>query len=304
MGDDAHRGLIRQAPRRPEFGPPPLGVRVATSAMRNPETNGRVPISFRRQFPPWLSCLPLAGLLSLCLPIATAPGQSPVAVDRPAADTADADALEVSPAPLQYMGREIAQTMHYSGADWLLRDSRGREEDCQTMLRELRLKPGMRVCDMGCGNGFYSLQLAELVGPQGEVLAVDIQSGMLRLLQARAEEAGLRNLRMILGDPDNPKLPRGQVQLILCVDVYHEFSHPAQMLAAMRESLADGGQLVLVEFRAEDPDVPIKPLHKMSKPQILKELQANGFRLCRQFDKLPWQHMMFFEAADSHEHED
>ncbi len=127
---------------------------------------------------------------------------------------------------------------------------------------------------------------------------MDIQSEMLRLLQARAAEAGHQNIRRILSDPTDAKLPRKQVQLILCVDVYHEFSHPQEMLASMRQSLAPSGKLVLVEFRAEDPEVPIKPLHKMSKPQILKELNANGFRLCREFDELPWQHMMFFEAGE------
>ncbi len=202
---------------------------------------------------------------------------------------------KIPPALSEYKGREIAQTMHYLGAAWLTRDVREREEECSTMLKNLGVRPGQIVCDMGCGNGFYTLQLAEMVGDKGQVLAVDIQQQMLRLLEARAEKAKLKNIKPILGSLVDPRLPEGKVDLILCVDVYHEFSHPEQMLAAMRKSLAPNGRIVLVEFRAEDPKVPIKPLHKMSKEQIVKEFEPNGFKLVEQFDKLPWQHMMFFE---------
>jgi len=201
--------------------------------------------------------------------------------------------------PRFYKGREIAQTMHYTGAPWLIRESRQREEDCATMLAELGVKPGMTVCDMGCGNGFYSLKLAEMVGPEGKVIAVDIQPEMLRLLQARAEEEGVDNIERILGEIDNPKLEPDTIDLILCVDVYHEFSHPEEMLSHMRKSLKPVGQLVLVEFRMEDPNVPIKKLHKMSKRQILKELKPNGYKLAKEFEGLPWQHMMFFERDDA-----
>ncbi|PQO41746.1 class I SAM-dependent methyltransferase [Blastopirellula marina] len=196
-----------------------------------------------------------------------------------------------------YKGREIAQTMHYRGAPWLIRESRQREEDCQKMLENLGVKPGMTICDMGCGNGFYSLQLAEMVGKEGKILAVDIQSEMLRLLKARAEEQGIDNIELILGDIDNPKLPEGKVDLVMCVDVYHEFSHPEEMLAGMRKALKPDGMIVLLEFRMEDPKVPIKRLHKMSKKQILKEYKANGFQLAKEYDDLPWQHMMFFEKT-------
>ncbi len=203
------------------------------------------------------------------------------------------------PPPLEtYKGRRIAPFMSYQGAPWLLRAERQKEEDCQTMLEQLGVKPGMAVCDMGCGNGFYALQLAELVGPEGQVLGVDIQPEMLRLMQARAEEKGIQNVRPILGSVTTPQLPDDKVDLILCVDVYHEFSHPEQMLAAMRKSLSPDGVVVLVEFREEDSSVPIKPLHKMSKKQIMKELPPNGFKLVREFDGLPWQHMMFFGRSD------
>jgi SAM-dependent methyltransferase len=203
---------------------------------------------------------------------------------------------EVPPAQTHYMGREIAQTMHYLGAGWLVREVREREEECSTLLKCLNVKAGQTVCDMGCGNGFYALKLAKLVGPEGKILAVDIQQEMLRMLESRAKDAEIANVKPILGGVADPHLPAGKVDLILCVDVYHEFSHPEQMLAAMKKALAPGGRLVLVEFREEDPKVPIKPLHKMSKAQVLKELTPNGFKLVEQFDKLPWQHVMFFEV--------
>jgi ubiquinone/menaquinone biosynthesis C-methylase UbiE len=233
-------------------------------------------------------------------------GQLPaVPATNPATDsgqqpTADTKPLEpIPPAATHYMGREIAQTMHYLGAPWLVRESREREEDCSTMLKKLDIKPGQAVCDMGCGNGFYTLKLSPLVGDEGQVLAVDIQPEMLHLLDEQTKEAKLTNVKPILGSVIDPRLPEGKVDLILCVDVYHEFSHPEQMLAAMRKALKPKGRFVLVEFRAEDPNVPIKPLHKMSKEQILKEIPPNGYKLAEQFDQLPWQHMMFFERDES-----
>jgi ubiquinone/menaquinone biosynthesis C-methylase UbiE len=205
--------------------------------------------------------------------------------------------VEKTQSPLKfYKGREIADAMHYSGASWLVRESREREEECSTMLKALHVKPGQTVCDMGCGNGFYTLKLAKLVGDKGQVLAVDIQPEMLSLLNERAKEEKLANIKPILGTPVDPNLPEGKIDLILCVDVYHEFSNPEEMLTSMRKSLKAGGRIALVEFRAEDPKVPIKPLHKMTKAQILKEWPANGFKLVEQSDKLPWQHLMFFEV--------
>ncbi|MFV1965678.1 MAG: class I SAM-dependent methyltransferase [Pirellulaceae bacterium] len=200
----------------------------------------------------------------------------------------------ISPPRQFYRGRRIAQTMHFTGAEWLIRNTREREERCTQMIENLGVEPGMTVCDMGCGNGFYSLWLAKLVGPTGRVLSVDIQREMLRLLQSRAAEQNIANIKSILGSVADPNLPVGEVDLILCVDVYHEFSHPERMLSAMRRSLSPNGVVVLVEYRAEDKTVPIKPLHKMSKAQILKELPPNGLRLVKQYDELPWQHMMFF----------
>jgi cyclopropane fatty-acyl-phospholipid synthase-like methyltransferase len=202
-----------------------------------------------------------------------------------------------SAAPPEYMGRPIAQTMHYLGAEWLIRDNREQEERCSLMLANLGVKRGMRICDMGCGNGFYTLQLAKMVGEKGHLYAVDIQPEMLKMLNTRADAEGLTNLSPVLGTLQNPRLPQGELDMILMVDVYHEFSHPAEMLAAMKHALAPGGSLVFVEFRAEDPKVPIKAEHKMTKAQLDKELTANGFRLSHEFDKLPWQHMVWYQAA-------
>lgn len=203
----------------------------------------------------------------------------------------------IPPAKPKYKGREIAVTMHYLGAPWLTRESRQREEDCAMLLKALDVKPGQVVCDMGCGNGFYSLQLAKLVGEQGRVLAVDIQPEMLHLLAERARQEQITNIELIQGSPIDPKLPPQGVDLILLVDVYHEFSHPKQMLDAMRRALKPDGRIALAEFRLEDRSVPIKLLHKMSKKQILKEFPPHSFKLVEQFEKLPWQHLMFFERA-------
>ncbi len=205
---------------------------------------------------------------------------------------------EIPPAKPKYMGREIAQTMHYQGAPWLMRETRQREEDCETLLQALNVQPGQVVCDMGCGNGFYTLQLAKLVGEKGKVLAVDIQPEMLHMLSERAREEGITNIVPIAGTQVDPRLEPGSVDLILLVDVYHEFSHPAEMLAAMRAALKPGGRIALAEFRLEDRSVPIKRLHKMSKKQILREYVANDLKLVEEFDKLPWQHLMFFERDE------
>ena len=198
-----------------------------------------------------------------------------------------------------YKGREIAQTMHYAGAPWLTRESRDREEDCNKLLRELKLQPGQAICDMGCGNGFYTMRIAKRIGVKGLIYAVDIQPEMLSMLSERVKADRVHNIKLLLGAVVDPQLPAESCDLILCVDVYHEFSHPEQMLAAMRKALKPKGRLVLVEFRAEDPQVPIKPEHKMSKEQILKELPPNGFKLVQEFDGLPWQHVMWFEKEET-----
>jgi len=203
-----------------------------------------------------------------------------------------------TPPPLEkYQGRVIALTMHWEGAGWLIRHKRDKEEATLKMREELKLKPGMTVCDMGSGNGYHTLPMAEAVGVKGKVYAVEVQPEMIEMLHQRATEKGITNIESIIGLPHDPKLPAASCDMILLVDVYHEFSHPEQMLGGMRKALKPDGVIVLVEFRAEDDSVPIKPEHKMTKAQINKELTGNGFKLVREFDGLPWQHMMFFGLA-------
>ncbi len=197
----------------------------------------------------------------------------------------------------EYKGRTIAPAMSYLGADWLVRATREKEERCSLMLANLGVKRGMVCCDMGCGNGFYALQLAKMVGKDGHVYAVDIQPEMLKLLQERAFTEKVDNVTPVLGSLIDPYLPRGKVDLILCVDVYHEFSHPEHMLQRMHDALSPEGVVILAEFRAEDPEVPIKPEHKMTKDQVKKEFEPNGFELAKEFDKLPWQHLLFYKKA-------
>ena len=209
-------------------------------------------------------------------------------------ETAASQESKIPPPLTEYMGRVIARTMHYTGAEWLIRDEREREERCSMMITNLGIKRGMTLCDMGCGNGFHTLKMADLTGKKGLVLGVDVQSEMLEYLRERTEQQGIENVVPILGSYHNPRLPPNSIDMILLVDVYHEFSHPEQMLASMRQSLKKDGVIVMVEYRAEDDRVPIKRLHKMSKKQVNKELTANGFKLVREFDRLPWQHMMFF----------
>lgn len=239
--------------------------------------------------PGWLVCLILFSGLHTGNLTAAEPGDTATA----AADS-DSEAL---PAPLtEYKGRQIAPTMSYRGAAWLTRATREKEESCSELLDALNIQPGQVACDIGCGNGFYTLKLSELVGDEGKVLAVDIQPEMLTLLRERVKAENVNNIEPILSTVIDPGLPKGTVDLILLVDVYHEFSHPEHMLQALRESLSADGRIALVEFREEDPGVPIKPLHKMSKKQMLKEFMSNGFRLVDQYDELPWQHVMFFSV--------
>jgi ubiquinone/menaquinone biosynthesis C-methylase UbiE len=199
----------------------------------------------------------------------------------------------------EYMGRRVARFMTYHGAGWLIRDSRNREEATDETMGQLPLEPGNVVCDLGCGNGYYTLRFAREVGPRGRVFAVDIQREMLRMLNQRAKRTQLNNIEPVLGEVDNPRLPARELDMVFLADVYHEFSHPESMLYWIRRSLKPKGVVALLEYREEDPTVPIKPLHKMSKSQILKEYQANGMKLVREYNELPWQHLMFFARDDS-----
>lgn len=198
-----------------------------------------------------------------------------------------------------YLGRIVAKPMSHMGASWLIRPERDEEERASESFKQLKLTAGMTVCDMGCGNGYWTLPMARDIGPEGRVLAVDIQREMLQKLRARSARSKINNIEPVLGKIDDPNLPAGEVDLLLMVDVYHEFSHPESMLWGIRRSLKPTGVIALLEYREEDPEVPIKPLHKMSKTQIMKEYKHNGLKLVREYNKLPWQHLMFFARDDS-----
>jgi ubiquinone/menaquinone biosynthesis C-methylase UbiE len=235
-------------------------------------------------------------------PVASAPGAEQAA-GLGQAESAAAPAERPKPqeeARQSYLGRVLAQPMSHLGASWLVRPERELEENATRALQQLQLQPGMQVCDLGCGNGYWTLPMARVVGPMGKVYAVDIQPEMLQQLKARLGRARLRNVEPIIGDVDDPRLPEEvPLDLVLMVDVYHEFSHPQSMLWEIRNSLAPEGVVALLEYREEDPEVPIKPLHKMSKQQIMREYTANGFKLVREYNELPWQHLMFFARDDS-----
>lgn len=194
-----------------------------------------------------------------------------------------------------YMGREIAKVMGHLAADWLDRPEREREEAPSKLLEALKLKPGDVVADIGAGSGYFTFRLAERVGPKGKVLAVDIQPEMLDLIRKRMKERKLTNVEVIRGTETDPKLPAGAVDLILMVDVYHEFNFPYEMTTAMVKALKPGGRLVFVEYRLEDPDVPIKLVHKMSQKQVLKEMEPHPLRWAGTIETLPRQHIIIFK---------
>ena len=193
------------------------------------------------------------------------------------------------------MGRPIADVMGFQGADWLFRDTREAEEQPEAMLEALKIKPGATVADIGAGAGYTSLRLARRVGPGGTVLATDVQPEMLAMLRENARVAGVKNIRPVRATQTKVNLPDAAVDLAIMVDVYHEASDPEALLAGLKQALKPGGRLVLVEFRGEDPDVPIKPEHKMTLSQVRKELEPQGFRFVESLEFLPWQHIIVFE---------
>ena len=194
-------------------------------------------------------------------------------------------------------GRVYAQTMSVQGAPWLDRREREDEENPDLALRLLRIRKGATVADIGAGSGYITIRMAKIVGPMGKVYASDIQSGMLTLLQQNVAKAKLDNVVPVLGALDDPKLPAESLDLAIMVDVYHEFSEPQKMLQRIREALKPDGRLVLLEYRAEDANVPILPDHKMTKAQVKQELEHEGFKQSRVYDDLPWQHLFIFTKS-------
>ena len=193
-----------------------------------------------------------------------------------------------------YLGRQIAHVMGHEGAAWLDRSDRAAEEGTELLLRALNLKPTDVVADIGAGTGFFTFRISPLV-PEGKVLAVDIQPEMLAALREARTRLRAHNVVPVRGTTQNPNLPAGGVDLVLIVDAYHEFDHPREMARAIRNSLTPTGRLALVEYRAEDPEVPIKRIHKMSVAQARREMAAVGLRLTDSVETLPQQHLLFFQ---------
>jgi len=194
-------------------------------------------------------------------------------------------------------GRKIAGVMGVQGADWLNRPEREQEENPEGALDAIGIRPGMVVADVGAGTGYMSLRLAKRVGPSGHVYANDIQPEMLMRLRQNAVKAGLTNIETVQGEEADPKLPAGRMDLVLLVDVYHEFSKPRQMIDKIRESMKPDGRLVLLEYRKEDPDVPIRPEHKMTVAEVKAELEPQGFVLSQVIETLPRQHILLLTKA-------
>ena len=191
-------------------------------------------------------------------------------------------------------GRPIAQVMGVGGADWLERSEREMEEAPGVALDALKIQRGSTVADIGAGVGYLTWRLAERVGPEGKVYANDIQAGMLKRLRSNMATRHINNVETVLGVEDDPRLPADKIDLALLVDVYHEFSKPREMLRRIRASLRPQGRLVLLEYRKEDPDVPIRPEHKMSVADVKAEVEPEGFRLAETLDVLPRQHILIF----------
>jgi SAM-dependent methyltransferase len=193
-----------------------------------------------------------------------------------------------------YMGREIAGVMGWQAAAWLEREEREQEERGSLLLRELGLKAGMTVADVGAGTGYYARRMAPLVGSGGQVLAVDVQPEMIEMLTALAKKANLTNIKPVLGAVDDVKLEAASVDVAIMVDVYHELEYPFEVMQSLVRALKPDGRVVFVEYRLEDPKVPIKLIHKMSEAQIRKEAAAHDLVYERTARTLPWQHVVIF----------
>jgi SAM-dependent methyltransferase len=237
-------------------------------------------------------CALLLATLALWLPSAAQRPKDPK-TQRPVYETrADHDPNGIGKF---YMGREIAMVMGHQAADWLDRPEREEEERISWLLELLKLKPGMAVVDLGAGSGTLTFPMAKMVAPTGKVYAVEIQQEMLDIIDKRMKEQGVTNIAKVLGTIKDPKLPPASADLILLVDVYHEFDFPYEMTQNMVKALKPGGRLVFVEYRKEDPEVPIKEVHKMSVAQVKKEMSLfPNLKFDELISKLPRQHVIVF----------
>ena len=235
--------------------------------------------------------LPLAVVHNQAGKLPKAPVAAPAAVETPAYTTAPSSPDGIGKF---FMGREISHVMGHQGLNWLERDEREMEEAPSRAIALLDLSQDAVIADIGAGSGYYSFRISPLV-PKGKVIAVDIQQEMLDLLETESAKREVINVQPHLGAIDDIQLPPGTLDAALMVDSYHEFSHPIEMLTSLHKALKPGGKIYLLEYRAEDPRVPIKPLHKMSETQARKEFEVLGFTFVENKPGLPWQHFLVFE---------
>jgi precorrin-6B methylase 2 len=200
-----------------------------------------------------------------------------------------------------YLGREIARVMGPGGILWLERMERETEEKPQLLVDALEIKPGQTIADLGAGSGYYSFRIAPLVGSTGKVLAIDIEPAMLEVIAQRASRERIDNVAAVRAAARDPNLAPGSVDLLFMVDVYHELEYPYEVMTKVRAALKPDGRVALIEYRAEDPQVAIKPVHKMSERQVRRELAAAGFRHVKTVRTLPLQHLIVFEKASAAE---
>lgn len=193
-----------------------------------------------------------------------------------------------------YMGREIARVMHSSGADWLERPQRPEQENTDLIVSSMQLKPNATVADIGAGSGYYTFRIAPKV-PNGKVYAVEIQDQFVRMLNDKKVSTRTKHVEVVKGDTLDVKLPDSSIDVAVFVDVYHELSWPREIMQSVRKSLKKNGRVILIEYRGEDPEVQIRPLHKTTIAQLSREMDSHGFTLERQVDKLPIQHFLVFK---------
>ena len=242
-----------------------------------------------KRYPVLSSVLLLGGAVGLFFwsrPVSAAPVAAPAKYEARAASPDGIGKV--------WMGREISQVMGHPGIGWLERTDREKEEAPSKAIAVLELAPDAVLADIGAGSGYYSFRIARKL-PRGKVVAVDIQPEMLDFLKAESVKLGVTNVQPHLGAIDDVKLPPASIDAALMVDAYHEFDHPVEMLASLRLALKPKGRIYLLEYRAEDDNVPIKPHHKMTEAQARKEFEAAGFRFVVNKPDLPWQHLMIFE---------
>jgi precorrin-6B methylase 2 len=238
----------------------------------------------------WLSCF---AVLPVMLPLSRTSADEPKPPEKPRYEVRkqhDPDGIGKF-----YMGREIAQFMSHLAWEWLERPEREREEQPTKLMQTLKLKEGDVVADIGAGSGYFTFRLAKEVGAKGKVVAVEIQQEMLDIIAKKMKQTNVKNIDLVLGKEDDPKLAPESVDMILMVDVYHEFEFPYEMTVAMVKALKPGGRLVFVEYRLEDPEVPIKLVHKMTERQVIKEMDIHPLKHVKTDNVLPRQHIIVFE---------